>query len=47
MLSQENSKQANYCNSVFAGMDFNIDEDKAMCLKQKSIHKGLVVSTVC
>ncbi|KAL4240415.1 ion transport [Mactra antiquata] len=42
VLSEENSKQANYCNNVFAGMDYNIGEEEAMCLKQKSIYNGLI-----
>ncbi|XP_053393438.1 transmembrane channel-like protein 7 isoform X2 [Mercenaria mercenaria] len=42
VLSQENAKQATYCNSVFAGFDYSVDGQEAVELKQKSIYRGLV-----
>ena len=43
VLLQGSSKQGKYNNLVFAGMDYSVDEDEAMRLKQKSLYTGLVV----
>ncbi|KAH3863483.1 hypothetical protein DPMN_026472 [Dreissena polymorpha] len=42
VMAKENTSKVNYCNAVFAGVDFNISQLESMGLKQKSIRLGLV-----